>query len=179
MKKYRLKISEETVDVDVSNSDREQNAEFTIGEKIYDVRFQAITDNCLQLIVDGRSIEAFVAKSGQGKHVFVNGRSFLIQDANQLPSRRARRSGLDQTPGDVTPPMPAVVVRILVAEGDIVKKGQGLIVVTAMKMETTLAAPSDGKVIKINTSVDAKVAPGDILVEIEEEEPENEKRSAI
>ena len=75
--------------------------------------------------------------------------------------------------------MPAVVVRILVAEGDMVKKGQGLIVVTAMKMETTLAAPSEGKVIKINTSIDSKVAPGDILVEIEEEEPGNEKRSAI
>ena len=174
MKKFRLKISEETVEVDVSNSGSEQNAEFTIGEKAYDVRFQAITDACLHLIVDGRSIEAFVAKSGQGKHVFVNGRSFLVQDADKLPLRRARRSGLKQTPGDVTPPMPAVVVRILVAEGDIVKKSQGLIVVSAMKMETTLVAPSDGKVIKINTSVDAKVAPGEILVEIEEEEPENE-----
>ena len=171
MKKFRLKISEETVDVDVSNSGSEQNAEFTVGEKAYAVRFQAITDACLHLIVDGRSMEAFVAKSGQGKNVFVNGRSFLVQDADTLPSRRARRSGFEQTPGDVTPPMPSVVVRILVAEGDIVKKGQGLIVVSAMKMETTLAAPSDGKVIKINTSVDAKVAPGDVLVEIEEEEP--------
>lgn len=174
MKKFSLKISEETVDADVSNSDREQNAEFTIGEKTYDVLFRAITDNRLHLIVDGKSTEAFVAKSGQGKHVFVNGRSFLVQDADKLPLRRARRSGLEQTPGDVTPPMPAIVVRILVAEADIVKKGQGLIVVSAMKMETTLVAPSDGKVIKINTSVDAKVAPGDVLVEIEEEEPENE-----
>ena len=174
MKKFRLKISEETVDVDVSNSGSEQNTEFIVGEKTYNVRFQAITDACLHLIVDGNSTEAFVVKSGQGKHVFVNGRSFLVQDADTLPMRRARRSGLEQTPGDVTPPMPAVVVRILVAEGDMVKKGQGLIVVSAMKMETTLVAPSDGKVAKINTSVDAKVAPGDILVEIEEEEAENE-----
>ena len=174
MKKFRLKISEETVDVDVSNSGSEQKAKFTIDEKAYYVRFQAITDACLHLNVDGRSIEVFVAKSGQGKHVFVNGRSFLVQDADILPLRRGRRSGLEQTPGDVTPPMPAVVVRVLVAKGDIVKKGQGLIVVSAMKMETTLVAPSDGKVIKINTSVDAKVAPGDVLVEIEEEEPENE-----
>ena len=68
--------------------------------------------------------------------------------------------------------MPSVVVRIMVEEGDLVKKGQGLIVVTAMKMETTLVAPSDGRVIKINTSIDAKVAPGDILVEVEEEENE-------
>jgi 3-methylcrotonyl-CoA carboxylase alpha subunit len=172
MKKYCLKISEQTLEVNVFNSDNEQNAEFTIGEKTYDVRFQAIRDNCMQLIVDGRSIEAFVAKSGEGKHVFVNGRTFLVQDADKLPLRRARHSGLEQTSGDITPPMPAVVVRILVAQGDIVKKGQGLIVVSAMKMETTLVAPSDGKVTKINTSIDEKVAPGDILVEIQEEEPD-------
>jgi biotin carboxyl carrier protein len=43
------------------------------------------------------------------------------------------------------------------------------VVVTAMKMETTLAAPKDGLVKRINTSVQSKVMPGDILVEIEEE----------
>ncbi|MBW2343816.1 MAG: acetyl-CoA carboxylase biotin carboxyl carrier protein subunit [Deltaproteobacteria bacterium] len=172
--KYRLKISEETADLDVSGSAGKQNAEFTIGEKAYSVRYRAIPGNCLHMIVDEKPEEAFVANTMQGKYVFVNGRSFLVQDADQLLSHRARRGGPDQTPGDVTPPMPAVVVRIMVEEGDLVKKGQGLIVVTAMKMETTLVAPSDGRVKKINTSVDAKVAPGEILVEIEKEERENE-----
>jgi len=81
---------------------------------------------------------------------------------------------MDETPGEVTPPMPAVVVRILIHEGDRVKRGQGLIVVTAMKMETTLVAPSDGRVKKINTSEGAKVVPGEILVEIEEEAKDHE-----
>lgn len=174
MKKYRLKISEETADVDVSNSENEQNAGFTIGEKAYNVRYQTISGNCLHLVVNGKGTVAFVARGDQGENVFVNGKSFLVQDADQLPSRRAGRSSPDQSPGDVTPPMPSVVVRILVKEGDLVKKGQGLVVVTAMKMETTLVAPSDGSVRKINTSMDAKVAPGDILVEIEEKEQENE-----
>jgi biotin carboxyl carrier protein len=66
--------------------------------------------------------------------------------------------------------MPAVVVRILVAEGDLVKAGQGLVVVSAMKMEAVLAAPHGGLVKRINTTLEAKVAPGDILVEIEEGE---------
>jgi biotin carboxyl carrier protein len=172
--KYRLKISEETADLDVSGSADKQNAEFTIGEKTYNVRYRAIPDHCLHMIVDGKGASAFVVDGGQGKYVFLKGKSFLVQDADRLPSRRARRGGPDQTPGDVTPPMPSVVVRIMVEEGDLVKKGQGLIVVTAMKMETTLVSPSDGRVKKINTSIDAKVAPGDILVEVEEEEQENE-----
>lgn len=174
MKKYSLKISEETADVDVSNSENEQNAGFTIGEKAYNVRYQPISGNCLHLVVNGKAAVAFVARGDQGKYVFVNGKSFLVQDADQLPLRRAGRSSPDQSPRDITPPMPSVVVRILVKEGDLVKKGQGLVVVTAMKMETTLVAPSDGSVRKINTSMDAKVAPGDILVEIEEKEQENE-----
>jgi acetyl/propionyl-CoA carboxylase alpha subunit len=153
--KYRLKIAQETVDVDASNPVREQNTEFIIGEETYHVGYQAVSDNCLHLVVDGTAIEAFHIRGGHGKYIFVNGRSFLVEDADQLPSRRGRRTGIDQAPGDVTPPMPSVVVRI-------------------MKMETTLKAPYNGRVIKVNTIVDAKVAPGDILVEIEEEEPENE-----
>ncbi|MCU0578664.1 MAG: hypothetical protein MUF69_03870, partial [Desulfobacterota bacterium] len=85
------------------------------------------------------------------------------------PDRRRRGSaGLDEEPGEVTPPMPAVVVRLLVREGEMVVKGQGLVVVSAMKMETTLKAPMDGVVRKINTALQAKVMPGDRLVEIDE-----------
>jgi biotin carboxyl carrier protein len=65
--------------------------------------------------------------------------------------------------------MPSVVVRILVAEGDQVEKGQGVVVVMAMKMETTLRAPFSGKMLKINVSVGDKVMPGQILVDIERE----------
>jgi pyruvate carboxylase len=64
--------------------------------------------------------------------------------------------------------MPSVVVRILVEEGDWVVQSQGLIVVSAMKMETTLKAPIEGKVLKIHTALQAKVMPGDRLVEIKE-----------
>ncbi len=168
--KFCLKIAQETVDVDVSSLDGKQDTEFTIGEEIYHVRYKAISDSCLHLVVDEKSTEVFVVRGEQEKHIFINGQTFSVQDDDQFPSRPARRRGIEQAPGDVTPPMPSVVVRIMVKEGDLVKQGQGLIVVTAMKMETTLKAPNNGRVIKINTTVDAKVAPGDILVEIEKEE---------
>ena len=68
--------------------------------------------------------------------------------------------------------MPAVVVRILIQKGEQVEKGQGLVVVSAMKMETTLCAPFAGEVTAIHTSVGEKVAPGEILVEIKASEQE-------
>ena len=54
-------------------------------------------------------------------------------------------------------PMPGLLVRLNVAEGDEVKAGQELAVVEAMKMENSLHAVQDGVVSQINTS------PGDSL----------------
>ena len=170
---YRLRIAEETVEVAVS-SETERRALFTIQGEKYHVLFQAISETYFQLIVNGKAIGAYVARGGQGKHVFLNGHAYFVEDGDRLDAGRAKRRRSEISPGEITPPMPSVVVRILVKEGDRVKRGQGLVVVSAMKMETTLVAPSRGRVIKINTSIDAKVAPGDILVEIEEGIPENE-----
>ncbi len=66
--------------------------------------------------------------------------------------------------------MPAVVIDTFVAIGDHVTKGQKVIVVSAMKMETTLVAPFDGIVKAVNAKAGDKVTPGDILVEIEKME---------
>ena len=172
--RYRLKILEEMVDVDASHSDSEHTVKAIIEGKEYHVHYQSVVDRCFHLVMNGKSTEVFVATGNQGKHIFVNGRTFFVQDADQLFARRARRRGPKETPGEVTPPMPSVVLRIMVKEGERVKRGQGLVVVSAMKMQTTLVAPSDGRVKRIHTSIDAKVSSGDILVEIEEEATENE-----
>ncbi len=71
---------------------------------------------------------------------------------------------VDGLHGAVTPPTPAVVVRVLVGVGDRVVRGQAVIVVSAMKMETTLAAPWDGVVREVRAVVGARVRPGDVLV---------------
>ena len=172
--KYRLKILEEIVDVDVSHSDSEHTVQAIIEGKEYDVHYQSVVNGCFHLVMNGKLTKVFVATGDQGKHIFVNGRSFFVQDADQLLTRRAKRKGPEEIPGEVTPPMPSVVLRIMVREGEHVKRGQGIVVVSAMKMQTTLAAPTDGTVKKIHTTIDAKVAPGDILVEIEKEAVENE-----
>jgi len=69
----------------------------------------------------------------------------------------------------VTPLTPSVVVSVLVKEGDLVEMGQKVVVLSAMKMEVTLTVPFAGKVIGINAAEGDKVAPGQILVDIEKE----------
>jgi len=171
--KYRLTINDQTKLLHVSKDDK-NSFSFTLeGGDPKQVQLHPVPDGRLFLVMEGRSAEAFVADSPDGKHVFVNGKTFLVKDEDKQPSRKRNGSKPD-IPQQVSPPMPSVVVRILVKEGDRVKRGQGLVVVSAMKMETTLVAPYDGKVTRINTALDAKVAPGDILVEIEKEDSEDE-----
>jgi len=61
-------------------------------------------------------------------------------------------------------PMPGLVVKILVAKGDIVAKGDNLVVLEAMKMENILKSPIDGKIKKINCKKGTAVEKGEILI---------------
>lgn len=84
-----------------------------------------------------------------------------VMDEDLQYSEATRR---EDKPGAVTPPTPAVVARVLVKAGDTVVRGQPLVVVSAMKMETTLQAPRDGVVRAVCTAVGSQVRPGDTLV---------------
>ena len=166
--KYNLKIRENISEVITGNSERDDHIRLSTGNKDYDITYRSVGEQRYVLVVNGKNLEAFVVRTDKGKHVFLNGRTFHVEDADRFPPRRRTGRGKDEGPGEVTPPMPSVVVRILVGEGDRVEKGQGLVVVSAMKMETTLCAPIEGEVTGIKTSVGEKVMPGEILVEVEQ-----------
>lgn len=75
-------------------------------------------------------------------------------------------------------PMPGQVLRILVAEGQQVKPGDGLVVLEAMKMEQTIKATIHGVVRAVLVKPNEVVAPGQMLVEIEAVEDANEHTSS-
>lgn len=67
----------------------------------------------------------------------------------------------------VEAPMPGTILDIKVNQGDMVKKGQVLLILEAMKMENEIMASRDGKVTAINTSKGSSVNVGDPLVSLE------------
>lgn len=170
--KYPLKVDLEMTEIEVLSLETASKIQAVIKDRKFEVSFQAISPNHLRLTIDGSAVNAYLAHGAEGKHIVINGQPFQVRDLSGQNGLGRRRKS-EEVPDEVTPPMPAVVVRILVNEGDWVSKGQGLIVVSAMKMETTLKAPKDGQVLKINTALQAKVMPGDQLVEIKEGLPED------
>jgi biotin carboxyl carrier protein len=63
--------------------------------------------------------------------------------------------------------MPGKVVKILVSEGDPIKKGETAVIISAMKMESEYKAPKDGLVKKINIKEGETVEGNQILIELE------------
>ncbi|MGB2714541.1 MAG: biotin/lipoyl-containing protein [Vicinamibacterales bacterium] len=110
------------------------------------------------LTAAGASGGVVVTYDGRTTEVTLNGRR--SQRAAETPAH---------THGDqsVTAPMPGRVLRVLVAAGDAVSAGQGLVVVEAMKMENELRAPRAGRVKDVSVSAGASVDAGRVLVVIE------------
>jgi biotin carboxyl carrier protein len=66
----------------------------------------------------------------------------------------------------VNAPMPGSIYKINVNKGDLVTKGQSLLILEAMKMENEIKSPKDGKVVNVLVAKGQSVNIGQTLVEI-------------
>ena len=135
-----------------------------------EAEFVNVSDHQVLIHVDGKIFNAFVSHHGNTKTVVLRGRSYEITDADLMEETSPGKKSFLNTASVVASPMPAVVIGILVKIGDRVEKGRGLVIVSAMKMETTLFAPFEGRVSGIHANIGDKVMPAHILVDIENEE---------
>ena len=119
------------------------------------------------VLLDGRSYDASVERTASALIVTVNGSRFEIEVRD--PRRWSRGSGRAEGKGRETlaAPMPGKVVRVLVAAGDVVGPGQGIVVVEAMKMQNEIKASRLGRVLAIHAQEGTTVAAGEALATIE------------
>jgi acetyl/propionyl-CoA carboxylase alpha subunit len=120
-------------------------------------------DHFLSLIVNGCSYDAVLEKRPDGYRVHLRDGEVTVALAEGTgdgarPARRARG------PERLTAPMPGRVVRVLAEEGREVGRGEGLVVIEAMKMENELKAPREGRVREIAVREGQAVEAGALLV---------------
>ncbi len=104
--------------------------------------------------------KARVLSSGMHRVVLMAGERFEFDAVD----RYAPPEAIEAHGGHLTAPMPGSVVSVLVSIGDVVKKGQPLIIMEAMKMEHTIVAPFDGAVEAIYFAAKEQVKEGAELV---------------
>lgn len=120
---------------------------------------------------DGKIFEVSVSapkSPGEPFHTRMGEHEF---DIRIIDPKRLRSSGVDHEHGDglaeIRTAMPGKVVRIIAAAGTAVQKGDGVIVVEAMKMQNEMRTPKDGIVKEIRVTEGSTVNGGDVLAIIE------------
>ena len=113
-----------------------------LGEHSHALRIDGSLPGHGRLSIDGREIEVVVAVDGDDIYIHIDGEAHQLRYRHPLERLAAQaHGGADDA---IRAPMPGSIVSVAVAAGDAVSRGQTLLVMESMKMETTIVAPRDG-----------------------------------
>lgn len=158
--------SGETALVTLDRSGDFHRATVAIGDeppRAYNVRARQLSPGTLLLELDGRALTVHLASDEKRTLVAAGGRTVVLEPPRQ-PSKRGPRAGQDTLEAT----MPGQVIAVAVAAGDMVDRGQTLVVIEAMKMELRVTAPHAGRVLNVAVEVGDVVERGQRLVELAE-----------
>jgi biotin carboxyl carrier protein len=149
--KFDARVGETEHEIVVTRLDGEYVVTLDGVQHVVDAR--KLEADFYSILYEGKSYEVSVESAGSKYRVRHGAHEQIVELAD---ASRGGREELHKKGGlaDVYSVMPGKVVRVLVAPGDQVHAGQGLVVVEAMKMENEIGSPRAGRV----KSVD--VAPG-------------------
>ena len=138
-----------------------KNFNFTINGNTYQVDVKSLEDNIAHIEVNGTRYDVEIeTRLKQTKT------PILIRPVVKSPPKPEidKKDRGDSSP--VSAPLPGNILKIMVNPGDIIRKGQLLLVMEAMKMENQVLAEKDGVIESIKVQVGQAVLQGDILIEI-------------
>lgn len=140
------------------------------GENIFLDQIQ-ISETNYHIIKDNKTYDVDIIKFNKEDKtalVKVNGTKYELKIADKF-DELLKNLGMDNLSAkkvnNIKAPMPGLVLNILVDDGTVVKKGDALIVLEAMKMENILKSPTDGTVKRIAVKKGVAVEKNQVLIE--------------
>ncbi|MBI5877596.1 MAG: biotin/lipoyl-binding protein [Chloroflexi bacterium] len=166
--KYIARVDEREFLVDVGN-----DSTITINGTTFRLDMRSIGDQQIySLLLSDHSYEVYVNRIDTGYDVHLAGERHEVVVEDEYTRRIHGIGSQTRSPkGDaqLKAPMPGMVVAVKAKEGDLVKSGQGLVILEAMKMENELRAPSAGTIKQIKIAAGQKVDQGQLLMVISAE----------
>jgi biotin carboxyl carrier protein len=166
-----------------SISKKMKQYKYKINGNVYSVSVNDVEDNIAHVEVNGTPYEVELDKPVKApvqKITHPAAAPKTESDSSVVPRSAAAPKTESDTPAVSRPepvtnskkdavqsPLPGIILDIHVKEGDVVKKGQTLIILEAMKMENNINAPKEGKVVALKVSKGDSVLEGADLVIIE------------
>jgi biotin carboxyl carrier protein len=115
---------------------------------------------------DGTQLSLTHHRDGTTHEISLGGANITVDIIDPLAAKRRGREDDIGSSGVVKALMPGRVVRVLVAQGEAVRKGAGLLILEAMKMENEITAPADGTVDTLFVEAGQTVEAGAELLHI-------------
>lgn len=167
----KLRATIDDVEVDVEIRRQAEKVFANVDGREYQLEAHASPAGVTLLAADGKVYDCRVdgqPASGQAFDVFVGANHYTatLADPKRLRGAAAASAHADGA-ARIVAPMPGKVVRVLVARGESVEAGAGIVVVEAMKMQNEMKAPKAGTVTTLNVEVGTTVNGGDVLAVIE------------
>lgn len=141
----------------------------SVNGKIYEVDYNRGGDSIYSIIINNHSHGVQISPISHTAYTIMNkGELFQIELKSELEKIHNARSSADSIGRQVVEaPMPGVILKIYAKKGDIVKRGDPLCVLVAMKMENEIRATADGVVKDILVEENAKVGLNDRIMIVE------------
>jgi biotin carboxyl carrier protein len=139
----------------------------TIDDRRVEADAIKISPNVYSILLDGRSLEVRVETVADGLLLRTAGREYRAEIVDPRSWRRGRGGKIDLAGRQqISAPMAGKVVCVLVAPGQHVEVGQGLLVVEAMKMQNEIRSPKTGTVERLLAKEGQAVNTGEVLAVI-------------
>lgn len=165
--KYFVRIGDVTEEVEIDGESVSRS-----GEQVRAL-LENIEGTPLHLLTLDTEVHRVFARHGEQRGQYdlsIDGHRVIVEALDERARVLREVSGVSarrQGTAHLVAPMPGLVVRVNVMEGDQVRAGQGLVVMEAMKMENELRAPAAGIVRRIVTPPGSAVEKGALLLEME------------
>jgi len=144
-----------------------KNFKFTINGNEYDAEIIGIEENTAEVSVNGVRYTVEIDRKMQAIKTPKLVRTMAVPSTDSHPSvSKTASPSAPKGTGNIKSPLPGVILEIYVREGDIVKIGQKLLMLEAMKMENNINADKEGKVVSLKVGKGDSVMEGDILIVI-------------
>lgn len=118
------------------------------GDDVIAIDLHVGADGHTWLSVDGQRLPVVIATHGDDVFVHLDGEAYQLRYQHPLDRLAAATAG--NAEDLIRAPMPGSIVSLSVQPGDTVSKGQTLLVMESMKMETTITAPRNGVIAEVS-----------------------------
>ncbi|MFN3344903.1 MAG: biotin/lipoyl-containing protein [Chloroherpetonaceae bacterium] len=163
--KYQASIHQSIFEVEPLGTDA-----VSINGAKKESRLIQLSERFYHFIYEGKVFRVESIKTNDGFNFKINGELVSVEVKDELQLMLDKMGGSAKkkaASGDIKAPMPGLVVKLSVSVGESVKKGQGLLILEAMKMQNEIKSPTDGVVKEIIVSEKQAVEKNQLLMKLE------------